>query len=93
MWIYLLAYAPESPADIEAAMTRTEVMMAVAYKKILTAPAWDAVPRVKRFVIEVGVHGGWFATLAYKFGGHRVIGFDMQPLCTSIARCAPRNHA
>ena len=88
VWIYLLAYAPESPADIEAAMTRTEVMMAVAYKKILSAPMWDAVPRAKRFVIEVGVHGGWFATLAYKFGGHRVIGFDMQPLCTSIARCA-----
>ena len=83
-WLYLLQHAPESPTDIEAAMTRTEAMMAAAYKHILLQPYWAGVPNA---VVEVGVHGGWFATLAYKFGGHRVIGFDMQPACVAVARC------
>ncbi len=33
------------------------------------------------------MHGGWFATLAFKYGGHRVFGSDMQPLCAAVARC------
>ena len=98
-WLYLLAHTPEAPLAIEAAMTQTESMMAVAYKKILLDSAkWGvALPREavseivaasRRYaIIEVGVHGGWFASLAFKFGGHRVIGFDMQPWCVAISRC------
>ena len=87
--MYLLAHAPEAPLEIEAAMTRTEVMMAVAYKKILMDPYWTTRPApAASTVVEVGVHGGWFTTLAHVFGGHRVVGFDMQPYCVLVARCA-----
>lgn len=87
-WLYLLANTPEGPLDIQGAMTRTEAMMAVAYKKILLdSTKWDAAASRRHTIIEVGVHGGWFATLAYKFGGHRIIGFDMQPWCVAISRC------
>jgi hypothetical protein len=87
--MYLLAHAPEAPLEIEAAMTRTEAMMAVAYKKILLDPYWSTRPApAASTVVEVGVHGGWFATLAHIFGGHRVVGFDMQPYCVLVARCA-----
>jgi hypothetical protein len=88
--MYLLSHAPEAPLEIEAAMTRTEAMMAAAYKKILLDPYWSGArgfPSANT-VLEVGVHGGWFATLAHKFGGHRVVGFDMQPYCVLVARCA-----
>ena len=88
-WLYLLAHTPEAPLSIEGAMTRTEAMMAVAYKKILAdTTKWRDTEIARRYaVIEIGVHGGWFASLAFKFGGHRVIGFDMQPLCVAISRC------
>ena len=87
--MYLLAHAPEAPLEIEAAMTRTEAMMAAAYKKILLDPYWAARPApAASALVEVGVHGGWFTTLAHVFGGHRVVGFDMQPFCVLVARCA-----
>jgi hypothetical protein len=82
--LYLLSNAPEHPLAIQEAMTRTEAMMAAAYKHILLNPMWASVPNA---VVEVGVHGGWFAALAHKYGRHRVVGFDMQPQCTNVARC------
>ena len=84
--LYLLAHAPEAPLEIQDAMTRTEAMMATAYKHILLAPRWGAAAP-PHIVLEVGVHGGWFAALAFKYGGHRVVGFDMQPQCVRVARC------
>jgi hypothetical protein len=85
--IYLLSHAPEAPLEIQDAMTRTEAMMAAAYKHILLDPKWERKLASQRALVEVGVHGGWFATLAFKYGRHRVVGFDMQPQCVNVARC------
>jgi hypothetical protein len=75
---------PEPPSQIESDMTRTETMMAVAYKKILSDPRWSLAPSA---VVEVGVHQGWFASLAIKLGARSLVAFDMQPACTRAARC------
>ena len=84
--MYLLSHAPEAPLEIQDAMTRTEAMMAAAYKHILLDPKWER-KLTPSALVEVGVHGGWFATLAFKYGRHRVVGFDMQPQCVNVARC------
>lgn len=74
----------ESHSDIYEAMDRTETMMTAAYERILLHTGLSAATSV---VVEVGVHEGWFATVAHHYGGYKVVAFDMQPLCALLARC------
>ncbi len=74
----------ESVAEINAAMERTETMMTAAYERILVHGGFSPAASI---VIEVGTHEGWFSSLAHHYGGFRVFGFDMQPLCALLTRC------
>jgi hypothetical protein len=81
--------SPQSPirweesSAIFSAMDRTETMMVAAYEHILTNSGLRPSTSI---VVDVGVHEGYFASVAHHFG-YRVIGFDMQPLCALLARC------
>jgi hypothetical protein len=61
-----------------------ESMVVKAYEKILVDT--DLSPDTS-FVVEVGVNQGVLAAIAHHFGAFQVVGFEMQPLCTKLARC------
>jgi hypothetical protein len=75
----------ENSGAIFAAMDRTETMMVAAYEHILTRTR--GLSAATAIVVEVGVHEGWFASVAHHYGGYQVVAFDMQPLCALLARC------